>query len=70
MLSFGYGMMALNFPWLNEKLGSFLGNLFDDSPIQMKIFYTNMNLGSTYSLALGIIIILSIMGYIIISCCS
>lgn len=62
--------MLLNFPWMNEPLGNMLGNTFDNSPAVMKIFYVNLNIGSTYIVALAVIIILLILGYAIISLCN
>lgn len=61
--------MLLNFPWMNESLGKLLGNTFDNSPAVMKIFYANLNVGSTYGVALSILIVIAILGYSIISIC-
>lgn len=69
LLSFCYGFMLLNFPWANDSLGRLLGNTFDTSPEVTKIFYANLNVGSTYAIALIVILILVVGGYSIISIC-
>jgi len=56
-------MMALDFPWMNEKLGEVFGNPFDNSPTQMKLFYLDLNFGSTYGLAFSVIIVSCALGY-------
>lgn len=67
LMSFCYGFMFMSFPWMNETFGKLFGNVFDTTPFQMKVFFTDLNLGSTYGLALMIILVASLSGYVFIS---
>jgi len=62
--------MLLNFPWMNDSLGRLLGNTFDNSPAVTKILYVNLNIGSTYAIALAVILLVIIVGYAVISICN
>jgi hypothetical protein len=67
LMSFCYGFMLMSFPWMNETLGKMFGDFFDTTPFQMRVFFTDLNLGSTYGLALMIILVASVSGYAFIS---
>ena len=62
--------MPLNFPWFNQILGETFGNAFDNSPSIMKIFFVNLNIGSTYAAGLGAILLTVVLGFSIISICA
>ncbi len=57
----------MNYPWLNKNIGQILSNSFDVSPNSTKILFVNLNIGSTYGLALVILVSLTILGYLIIT---
>jgi hypothetical protein len=70
MLSFGYGFMALSFPWMNYLIGEMFGDPNDNIPQTMKIFFVNLNIASTYGVALAVSVFLLIICYSIIAICS
>ena len=45
------------------------GNALDISPEETKIFYVNLNIGSTYAIPLAVIVLIIVLGYIIIATC-
>jgi len=55
---------------MNDSLGRLLGNTFDNSPAVTKILYVNLNIGSTYAIALAVILLVIIVGYAVISICN
>lgn len=57
--------MAADFPWFNEVLGGIFGRDSDITPYPYKVFYMNLNIGSTYFLALCIISLLLICKFIL-----
>jgi hypothetical protein len=67
LMSFCYGFMLLSFPWASGILGNIFGNQLDTAPFQMKLFFTDLGLGSTYGLAILVIVTIIFFGYIIIS---
>lgn len=67
LMSFCYGFMLISFPWMSETLGSLFGNQFDTAPFQMKVFFTDLGLGSTYGLAIMVIVAIGVFGYVLIS---
>ena len=48
--------MTPDFPWLNNYFGEIFGKITDISPLPYKMFYTNLHVGSTYFLAICIIL--------------
>lgn len=50
--------MAADLPWLNEVLGGIFGKDSDITPYPFKVFFMNLNIGSTYFLALCLICLL------------
>ena len=54
------GFLFFDFPWLNDNFGEVFSNLTDVSPPGFLMFYLNLNLGSTYFLALLIFTLLSL----------
>lgn len=60
MISFCKGFMIYDVPWANAFFGSVFGSTFDYIPEGYKLFYANMNIGSTYFIALLLIVILII----------
>lgn len=51
-ISYCYGFTFLDFPWLNNYFSSILSISSDKSPPSFQMFYNNLNLSSTYLLAL------------------
>jgi hypothetical protein len=51
---FCYGFMVADFPWANTAIGNALGDPLDIQPYPHSLFFVNMNLASTYLLALVI----------------
>ena len=62
--------MTAEFPWLNSIIGGALANGSDVSAPPFKFFYVNMNIGSTYLLALACILFIGLIGLGIIKGCS
>lgn len=60
MISFCKGFMIFDVPWANAFFGLVFGSTFDYIPEGYKLFYTNMNIGSTYFIALLLVVILII----------
>lgn len=54
------GFMTADLPWINDILGEIFGNDADYTPSPFKVFYMNMNMGSTYFLAFITILIVSL----------
>ena len=54
--------MTADFPWLNHIIGPLVSLSTDTSGKPYKIFYTNMNIASTYLLALGVILLIGFIG--------
>lgn len=44
--------MLSDFPWLNSYFGNLFSYAYDTSAKPYAMFYTNMNIGSTYLLAI------------------
>ena len=57
--------MVADFPWANLVIGGSLGNGADVQPEPFELFYVNMNIGSTYFLAICVIIFLLFIGWIV-----
>lgn len=57
-INYCYGFTYLDFPWLNNYFSSLLSNLEDKSPPSFLMFYNNLNLSSTYLLALMVFLAL------------
>lgn len=55
-LNYGYGFSFLDFPWLNTWFSRKLTDWSDVSPLSFRLTYLNMNIASTYLLALLIFI--------------
>lgn len=51
-LSYCYGFMAADFPWLNSQFERVAGRQYDLIPKPHAMYYANLSLFSTYSLAL------------------
>ena len=66
MISFCKGFMLYDIPWLNSFFGSVFGSTFDYIPDGYRLFYTNLNIGSTYFIALLLLIILIIIDRILL----
>jgi phosphopantetheine adenylyltransferase len=58
--------MIYDVPWANDFFGSVFGSTFDYIPEGYKLFYTNMNIGSTYFIALLFVIILIIVDRLVL----
>ena len=56
-INYGYGFMTADFPWLNSWLGYVLSNDSDDTPLGYLLYYSNISLFSTYTLALVVYLI-------------
>lgn len=73
-VSFCYGFMTADFPWMNALIGSKLANPLDKSPAPYSMYFTNLSLASTYFLPLLLIPILwfsiIFIGYICEHCTS
>lgn len=61
MISFCKGFMLYDLPWANAYFGSIFGSPIDYIPDGYKLFYTNLNIGSTFFLSL-IVLVLIIIG--------
>jgi hypothetical protein len=68
-INFCSGFMFVDFPWLNKFFGTYLSDPRDKSPNIYSFFYTNMNIASTYLLALFVIIFFTVIGLIISKSC-
>lgn len=55
---FCFGFMVLDLPWLNFYTGQTFGERSDFVPKQLALFYYNLNLASTYLLALAAFVLL------------
>lgn len=51
-INFCYGFTYVDFPWLNDFFSFTLSNLSDKTPLSFLMFYNNLNIASTYFLAL------------------
>ena len=54
-INFCYGFMSADFPWLNAYIAQYLVDISDDTPNPYLLFYLNMNIASTYLIALIVI---------------
>ena len=61
--------MVADFPWLNSIIGGELANGADASALPFNFFYVNMNISSTYLLALAVVLLISVLGFGVIKCC-
>jgi len=59
------GFMTADFPWLNSLFGNLLGRDADITPYPYKVFFTNLNIGSTYFLALIIVTLLYLISFVL-----
>lgn len=57
-INYCYGFTMLDFPWLNNYFSEMLSYTWELAPSSFKIFYNNLNISSTYLLALIIFVIL------------
>ena len=57
-IQFCSGFMYADFPFLNSVFGGSLGDPRDLTPAPYAFFYTNMNLGSMYFLAVIVILLM------------
>ena len=55
LIDYCSGFMIADFPWLNSFLGERLSDPRDISPPPYRLFFTSLNIASTYLLALTII---------------
>jgi hypothetical protein len=55
--------MLLDFPWLNELFSYYLSVPTDITPAPYQMYYPNMNLASTFLMALAIIFFIYIIFY-------
>lgn len=60
MISFCKGFMLYDIPWVNGYFGSLFGSPVDYIPDGYKLFYTNLNIGSTFFLSLIILLVIII----------
>lgn len=56
--------MTADLPWANKELGLIYGDKTDVTPTSYKFLYINLNIGSTYFIAMITIIVLGIILYI------
>lgn len=54
-----------DFPFTNRVMGEALGDKYDIQPDSYSALYVNMNIGSTYTLALCVIVALLLVGWIV-----
>ena len=54
------GFMTADLPWLNDIFGGVFGNDADETPSPYKVFYVNLNIGSTYFLAFLTILVVGL----------
>ena len=57
--------MAADLPFLNSFFGSIFGSDADVTPYPYKVFYLNLNVGSTYFLALLTILFLLALSFLV-----
>lgn len=60
MMSFCKGFMLYDLPWANTSLGSIFGSPTSYIPNPYKLFYTNLNIGSTYFISLILLLVIII----------
>ena len=58
--------MVADIPWFNHIIGPAVSSPTDVSAKPFKIFFINMNIGSTYLLGLGVILLIGLIGIIIV----
>jgi hypothetical protein len=59
MINYCSGFMVADFPWLNSLFGETLSEPTDVSPYPYLLFYNSLSIGSTYMLALIVIIFMA-----------
>ena len=59
-INYCQGFTLLDFPWLNSFSASNLTRLTDTAPSGFLMFYLNLNLASTYLLALAIFCLITL----------
>ena len=64
-IDYSRGFMAADLPYLNDYFGSVLSDSSETVPLPYAVFYTNMNLGSQYLLALSVCCFLIFLTYLI-----
>ena len=57
-VNYCWGFMLADFPWMNSTIGEILAEPTDSIPSPFAVFFTNLNLGSTYSLAMLVVVVL------------
>ena len=62
--------MVIDMPWLNNFFGNIFGRDSDITPYPFKMFYMNLNLGSTYFLAWMSIMVLIGVSFLFLKYCS
>ena len=65
LINFCSGFMVADFPWLNDYFGANLSEPTDKTPLPYLLFYTSLSIGSTYILALLVIIFIVVVLFII-----
>ena len=69
MMSYCYGFMAADIPWLNSYFSAHLSEIRDSSPDPYKLYYISLSIASTYLMALVVLIILAlVIGIIYLVC--
>lgn len=56
--------MTADLPWANKDLGSNFGELTDITPPSYLFLYTNLNIGSTYFIAMISMLFIGLVMYI------
>ena len=68
MINYCSGFMVADFPWLNSFFGEALSEPTDVSPYPYLLFYSSLSIGSTYMLALLVLVfttgVLSLVAYL------
>ena len=62
---FCWGFMTADLPWANSFFGGVFGQDGDLTPFPFKVFFTNLNIGSTYFLALTVICLLVAISFLV-----
>lgn len=55
---FCYGFMIVDLPWFNQEIGAMLGDKADFVPKALAMYFYNLNIASTYVLALALFVLL------------
>jgi len=68
-IDYCFGFMMLDFPWQNEFFSYYITASTDIIPPAYSMYYTNLNLASTYLLALMVVFFIFLVFYVYFNAC-